>query len=100
MPADHLNQSNREAKMRNTNWFATAAAGALILAGMRMVWTTSSTQVVAAPELNQIEPFQINAAPSPTQLEQQVPPGEPIDPDVATSMLPNFSPAPPSSVHH
>jgi hypothetical protein len=45
--------------MRNINWFASAAAGALILAGMGVVWTTSSTQVVAAPSLNQIEPFQI-----------------------------------------
>jgi hypothetical protein len=50
---------HREAKMRNINWFATTAAGALILAGMGVVWTTSSTQVVAAPKLNQIEPFQI-----------------------------------------
>ena len=45
--------------MRNINWFATAAAGALILAGMGVVWTTSSTQVAAAPKLNQIESFQI-----------------------------------------
>jgi hypothetical protein len=45
--------------MRNINWFAVAVAAALILAGIGVVWTTSSTQVAAAPELNQINPFQI-----------------------------------------
>jgi hypothetical protein len=45
--------------MRNINWFAAAVVGALIFAGIGAVWTTSSTQVAAAPELNQIKPFEI-----------------------------------------
>ena len=70
MPADHLNQSNREAKMRNINWFATAAAGALILAGIGVVWTNSSTEAfVPASKVGQIDPVQImtNAKDLPTQ---------------------------------
>jgi hypothetical protein len=45
--------------MRNIDWFATAAAGAVVLTGMGVVWTNSSTQVSAASEFNQIEAFQI-----------------------------------------
>jgi hypothetical protein len=30
--------------MRKINWFATAAAGALVLAGVGVVWTNSSTE--------------------------------------------------------
>jgi hypothetical protein len=45
--------------MRNISWFAAAVGGALILAGIGVVWTTSSAQVAAAPELNEIKPFQI-----------------------------------------
>jgi hypothetical protein len=45
--------------MRNINWFATAAAGALILAGI-VLWSTSNTEAfVAAPVLNQINPVQM-----------------------------------------
>jgi hypothetical protein len=55
--------------MRNINWFATAAAGALILAGMGAVWTNSSTEAsVPASKVGQIDPFQImtNAKDLPT----------------------------------
>jgi hypothetical protein len=54
---------------RNIKWFAVAAAGALIIAGI-VVWTTSSTQaLVAAPKLSQIDPVQImtSAKDLPTQ---------------------------------
>ena len=45
--------------MREIDWFATSAAGALILCGMGVTWTTSTTQVAAAPEFDQDDPFQI-----------------------------------------
>ena len=46
--------------MRNINWFATAAAGALILAGMGVVWTNSSTEAfVLASKVGQIDPVQM-----------------------------------------
>jgi hypothetical protein len=46
--------------MHNFKWFATAAAGALILAGVAGGWTASSTQAIApTPELSQINPLQM-----------------------------------------
>ena len=55
--------------MGNINWFATAAAGALILAGV-VSWSASTTQAfVPVPKLNQIDPLQImtNTKDLPTQ---------------------------------
>ena len=55
--------------MRNIKWFASAVAGALILAGV-VVWTVSTTQAfVPVPKLSQIDPLQImtNAKDLPTQ---------------------------------
>jgi hypothetical protein len=50
---------NRITPPRNIKWFAVAAAGALILAGI-VVWTIPSTQAfVPAPKLSQIDPVQI-----------------------------------------
>ena len=43
--------------MRNINWSATAVAGALLLAGMGVVWTNSSTEAfVPASKVGQIDP--------------------------------------------
>jgi hypothetical protein len=55
--------------MPNINWFATAAAGALILAGMGVVWTNSSTEAFVPASKVQIDPLQImkNAKDLPTQ---------------------------------
>ena len=57
--------------MRNIKWFAAAAAGAAILAGVGVVvWSPSTTQAfVLAPKLGQIDPLQImtNAKDLPTQ---------------------------------
>ena len=45
--------------MRNIKWFATAAAGALVLGGV-VAWSASTTQAfVPVPKLNQIDPLQI-----------------------------------------
>jgi hypothetical protein len=55
--------------MRNIKWFATAAAGVLILAGV-VAWSASTTQAfVPAPKLTQIDPLQImtSAQDLPTQ---------------------------------
>jgi hypothetical protein len=46
--------------MRNFKLLATAAAGALILAAMGVVWSASTTEaLVAAPVLSQINPVQM-----------------------------------------
>ena len=48
--------------MRNTKWFATAAAGVLILAGV-VVWTTTNTEAfVPAPKVSQIDTFQMTTS--------------------------------------
>jgi hypothetical protein len=55
----HVGHREREAKSAQHQLVCHCSGWCLIVAGMGVVWTTSSTQVVAAPELNQIEPFQI-----------------------------------------
>jgi hypothetical protein len=55
--------------MRNTKWFATAAAGALIVAGLVALSAPNSQAFVPAQKLSQIDPLQImtNAKDLPTQ---------------------------------
>jgi hypothetical protein len=55
--------------MRSTHWFATTAAGALVLAGV-VLWSTSNTEaLVSAPTVTQIAPLQMmtSAKDLPTQ---------------------------------
>jgi hypothetical protein len=61
--------SNWEADMRKIKWFATAAAGALIITGL-VAWSSPNTQAfVPAQKLGQTDPFQLmtNAKDLPTQ---------------------------------